>query len=73
MKKKLYKIAKNKNASILDYKTYRSDMGCQVYNITVLFKDGEERLFDDSYVVGELNAKEDFPEIFETFLLNRHN
>ena len=73
MKTELIKIASNNNVSIRGYKTYRSDMGCQVYNILVLFEDGEVLWFNDSYVVGELNAKDWILKSFESFLLLRHN
>jgi len=51
MKQKLFAIARNLQIHILMYRTYHSESGVQVYNIT--YSVGKQRFdFSDGYFVG---------------------
>lgn len=66
MKKKFYKIAKDLGLEISSYKTYRSDMGCQVYEVVVQYPNEEQLSFEDSYWVGSgEQAKNDLLAMFK--------
>lgn len=49
MKKRIFVLAKKLGIEITGFKTYRSDFGCQVYEIH--FSDRGE--FSDSYFIGD--------------------
>jgi hypothetical protein len=57
MKKKIIDILNNLNLTILRYKTYRSDMGCQVYEVYAT-NGVENHLFNDSYFVGAAKGQQ---------------
>lgn len=58
MKKAILAICKQHEAVIKNYRTYRSDMGSQVYDVLFKRKDGKEVWLADSYIVGEDGGKE---------------
>jgi len=60
MKKEFLKICKDLGQTIKSYKTYRSDFGCQVYEIIL-----GNHVFHDSYIIGERNGKERLLERFK--------
>lgn len=68
MKKKFEKILKEigLGLSILNYHTYRSDMGCQVFDILVGIEGKTHLSFSDSYFVGE-NKAENHDKILKEF------
>lgn len=59
MKRKFNNIAKRLLVEIYLYKTYRSDMGCQVYNIQVALSNGDMFSFSDSYFIGSGQSEKD--------------
>lgn len=60
MKRILLKIAKRYGVKITEFKSYRSDMGCQVYDVRI---NGQP--FTDSYFVGEAGSREKVITYFE--------
>ncbi len=52
MKKKIYKIAAKFGKIIRKYNTYKSDMGCQCYEVEVNIGYGKVLVFNDSYFIG---------------------
>lgn len=69
MKKKFLQIAKLNGLEITDYKSYRSDMGCQVFDMVVKFPNGKLKTHTDSYWVGEDGSKEKVISYFQdTFI-----
>ncbi|SMC46021.1 hypothetical protein [Pedobacter africanus] len=65
MKQRFYKAAKEIGADIISYKTYRSDMGCQVYDIVTKDMDGGVHDFADSLWVG--GPEKDKADLIEAF------
>lgn len=57
MKNKIHNLIKKLGLSILSYKTYRSDMGCQVYEVYVT-NGVQNKLYNDSYFVGQKGGKD---------------
>ena len=51
MKSEITKLLKLLEVDLISYKTYRSDFGCQVYEL-MLEKCGRQLFFQDSYFVG---------------------
>jgi hypothetical protein len=75
MKRKFIKIANYLGVSIDLYKTYRSDMGCQVYEI-IVSKNGVKSSFDDGYYPPESGAQDKILSAFSKQIsefLNRPN
>ena len=69
MKKLFIKIAKDSGCDILAYKSYRSDMGCQVFDIVVRTSNGIARQHSDSYFIGEDGGKQKVIDYFKnTFI-----
>lgn len=64
MKREIYKIAKTHNVDLSDYKSYRSDMGCQVLDVVINYN-GEVENHSDSYFVGENGGKQKVLDYFE--------
>ena len=58
MKKLFIKISKDSGCDILAYKSYRSDMGCQVFDMVVRTSNGIVMQHSDSYFVGEAGGKQ---------------
>lgn len=73
MKRKIYAIAKKHNVEILNYKSGRSDMGVQMFKITLKNQNGYVWIHDDGYYVGEKNGREKILEYFEQDLSERTN
>lgn len=70
MKRKFLTIIKKYGYSLLEYRTYRSDMGCQVYDISVQMPGGKILLFSDSYFFGgNPNDKQKVVNQFESELI----
>jgi hypothetical protein len=65
MKRQFQSIAKKRKAIIKDYKTYRSDFGCQVYSIKLKLGNGKSITYDDSYFIGEDSGKAKVLKQFE--------
>jgi len=57
MKRKINKIIKSQGAVLKSYKTYRSNMGCQIYEIKAV-KNNKVFNLDDGYYIGDPNGKE---------------
>ena len=53
MKRKFYALAKQFGLKIEKYQSFRSDMGCQVFDITAISPNGSMINFKDSYFIGE--------------------
>ncbi len=69
MKKKLFSIAKKYGCTILEFKSYRSDMGVQVFNMFIEFKNGKTKIHNDSYFVGSGDEeKQKLIDYFDSFL-----
>lgn len=67
MKKEFLKICDNLNLEIVQYNSYRSDMGSQVYVIHTSYMGSENSfVFSDSYIIGEEKSKK---RVVEQFLL----
>ena len=73
MKRKIYAIAKKHNVEILSYKSGRSDMGVQMFEMTLKNQNGDVWIHDDGYYVGEKNGREKILEYFEQDLSERTN
>jgi len=56
MKKILFKICNDFSFEIVQYKSHRSDMGVQYYDILVKYGN-HQKMFTDGYFVGENNVK----------------
>ena len=67
MKKKFIYIAKRFNCEISEFISYRSDMGCQIFEMIIQFPDGSKTFHDDSYFVGSNEEKEKVLNYFEQF------
>lgn len=63
MKRKIFAFAKSVGATITRYHSYRSDMGCQCYEISFTYK-GKTVHHDDGYFVGEEGGAE---KVFKFF------
>lgn len=68
MKQKFYNIAKKTGHIITNYITYRSDMGCQCYEISVDLNNCRYNKFYDGYFVEEELAKEKILRRFKSWL-----
>lgn len=68
MKKQFLEICKRHGVDIFQYHTCRSDFGCQVYNLNLLFKD-KHKAYSDSYYPSEAGAKERMLNHFEKEIL----
>lgn len=70
MKKQFIKIANAANCTISKFASYRSDMGCQVYEIILLSPTGIKSTYDDAYFVGEEAGKRKVLEYFKKHIQN---
>jgi len=69
MKRKILSLIKKSNLTLVAYRSYRSDMGCQVFDIWVAYDNGLNiKIFDDSYFVGQLNGREYILKSFTDFI-----
>lgn len=69
MKRKFLQIAKLNGLEIIDFKSYRSDMGCQVFDMSIKFPNCKPIRHVDSYWVGEDGSKEKVISYFQdTFI-----
>lgn len=71
MKRKIYAIAKKYNVEILSYKSQRSDMGVQMFEMTLRNQNRYVWIHDDGYYVGEKNGREKIIEYFAENLIQR--
>lgn len=64
MKKLFIQIASKYGITIDGYRTYRSDMGSQVFDMKLMFNNDFEN-YSDSYIIGDPNGKELLLQMFE--------
>ena len=70
MKRKFLSIAKQNNIELLNYKSERSDMGVQMFDMTLKFQDGKTKRHSDGYYVGEKDGREKVLKYFTETLLD---
>jgi hypothetical protein len=69
MKQLFLNAAKKAGCTVSNYASYRSDMGCQVFEMQVTAPNGNSRLHADSYFVGNPSDKPKLIDYFKnTFL-----
>lgn len=69
MKRKFHQIAKKLNCQIQNYRSYRSDMGWQVFDMLVIAPNGNRSSIDAAYIVGDPNDRSKLLPSFEEELI----
>ena len=70
MKKNFFSISKQNNIEVIDYKSERSDMGTQMFTMTLKFQNGKTKQHTDSYFVGEKDGREKVLKYFQETILD---
>jgi hypothetical protein len=68
MKRKFFNCAKRHSVVIEDYLSFRSDMGCQAFDLNVIMPNGNKTSFQNEYFVGEKDGGIRMLNLFESFL-----
>lgn len=55
MKRKIYQLVKKYGVIVDHYNSYRSDMGCQVFEINFKINNRRNLYFNDAYWIGDSN------------------